>query len=767
MRYLIFGCLGLAVLFAIVANAQPTFTITIDATALSPQQNMGVHHVVNYTSDVVQSLELAPGVYTSAGGVGNNSSFKFTVSETGTVDYSTDFDGFLAGRGTSTLVINGFDVSIDATALAPQQNMGVHHISTYTSNVVQNYTLVPGIYTSAGGAGNNSAFNVTLDEDGNWTYVPGHEDFLDGSGTSALVITGFDVSIDATALAPQQNMGVHHIVSYTSNVVQNLTLVPGIYTSAGGNGNHTAFNVTLDQDGKWTYLPGVDGFLSGAGTDTLVIDGYAVSADATGLTPQNMGLIAIQSFHSSVAASWTLVPGLYRIVGGPGNNATFDVTLGNGGHWTYGSGFEDFLSGAGSAVLVVDGFQCFIDARELHDQALSAYFGLLFIDSAPGRSTDTVQEYSILPGLYRLDVPTPWPGSNFLFNVDNDGLAQNLPPSHLGIPVTGAGTNTLLIGNEPPVPDAGDNFSIMSQEQSATVIAATATDPEGDAMTYRWYEVTGGGDVLLTGPTPVSGGQTPLDLGVLAPLAIGDHTFRLEVADAYGCASDTVTVTVDNTPPVAGPAGGGTYCTANPLVTLSGEVSDYDGDSLTVEWQMNGDVLFSEVVTPPFGGASLDVTDRSIATNDIGVGLHTIYMVVDDGTNTAVSASIEVEIVVDTTPPTLAPKPSTTILWPPNHKLVDVIVMANAKDNCDGSPVISVVVSSSEPAEYDGDGNTIPDWEVVSIDQATGAIALRLRSERSGKGDGRVYSIAVTATDASNNSSTSITTVRAPHNKRR
>ncbi len=100
-------------------------------------------------------------------------------------------------------------------------------------------------------------------------------------------------------------------------------------------------------------------------------------------------------------------------------------------------------------------------------------------------------------------------------------------------------------------------------------------------------------------------------------------------------------------------------------------------------------------------------------------------------------------------------------LWAPNHKLVALTVTVAASDNC--SPVTSRItgVTSNEPVNGLGDGNTEPDWVVM------GPLTLLLRSERSGRGTGRVYTIAVQATDASGNASTGATTVVVPHDQRK
>ena len=102
--------------------------------------------------------------------------------------------------------------------------------------------------------------------------------------------------------------------------------------------------------------------------------------------------------------------------------------------------------------------------------------------------------------------------------------------------------------------------------------------------------------------------------------------------------------------------------------------------------------------------------------------------------------------------------PST--LWPPNHKWVDVGVSYAVVDNC-GPVVTRVDVASDEPVNATGDGDTEPDWQVVD------AHRLRLRAERAGGGDGRVYKITVTATDSAGQTGSAATQVLVPHSRRR
>jgi hypothetical protein len=62
---------------------------------------------------------------------------------------------------------------------------------------------------------------------------------------------------------------------------------------------------------------------------------------------------------------------------------------------------------------------------------------------------------------------------------------------------------------------------------------------------------------------------------------------------------------------------------------------------------------------------------------------------------------------------------------------------------------------------------TYNDWTQPVIDQATGAISLQLRAERSGSGNSRIYTILIKATDQSGDSSTADVNIVVPHEQRK
>jgi hypothetical protein len=121
-----------------------------------------------------------------------------------------------------------------------------------------------------------------------------------------------------------------------------------------------------------------------------------------------------------------------------------------------------------------------------------------------------------------------------------------------------------------------------------------------------------------------------------------------------------------------------------------------------------------------------------------------------------------VAVVLTNSPPVCsAVAPSRSSLWPPNHKL-RTITLSGASDP-DGDPVtISITgVTQDEPVNGKADGNTSPDAVL-----GPGGDRVRLRAERSGRGDGRVYRIAFTASDPSGATCSGSVTVSVPHDRR-
>jgi len=99
------------------------------------------------------------------------------------------------------------------------------------------------------------------------------------------------------------------------------------------------------------------------------------------------------------------------------------------------------------------------------------------------------------------------------------------------------------------------------------------------------------------------------------------------------------------------------------------------------------------------------------------------------------------------------------LLWPANHEYVDVTATVQVSDNFDPDPELTLLsLTSNEPDNGVADGDTEDD--MLTVD----SLSFRLRAERAGNGNGRIYTITYQATDECGNiSDPASATVLVPH----
>jgi len=145
-------------------------------------------------------------------------------------------------------------------------------------------------------------------------------------------------------------------------------------------------------------------------------------------------------------------------------------------------------------------------------------------------------------------------------------------------------------------------------------------------------------------------------------------------------------------------------------------------------------------------------------------GTYTVTWTYDDGNGNS-STQDQVVAVEDVTAPVLTMNSTPFVLWPANHKYQTVSLaqmLVSVSDNCDNLPTVAITHATSDEAEDasgNGDGNTIDDMVIMS-----GCQSVKLRAERAGNGNGRVYTVYVRASDASGNWSVQTFKVHVPKN---
>jgi hypothetical protein len=325
-----------------------------------------------------------------------------------------------------------------------------------------------------------------------------------------------------------------------------------------------------------------------------------------------------------------------------------------------------------------------------------------------------------------------------------------------------------------------DNFGLTADPED--VVIDTSTDPPGDSGTsmltatvldpetdqpLEGVEVTftADGGVLTSGGVPVLTVADGTATDQLTITTADADAIEVTATEGFAGRSESVIVNkiviLPNQAPVAD-AGMDIEFECDPeaedgdTVTLDGSAStdpdstpDTNDDIVSFEWfedyQGPAEVLLGE-------GETLDVS--------FDVGSHVVTLVVTDSDGATSTDEVMVD-VLDTTPPEVSLNVSPHVLWPPNHKMVDITAEVDVTD-CSDVTIELVSVTSNEPPNDTGDGNTEPD--ILGVDGGED-YEFQVRAERSGGGSGRVYTVVYRVTDAGGLTSESTAEIVVPHDQ--
>lgn len=611
-----------------------TFPITFDSTAVSATVfNIYPIMSASFAPNVVTTLQLEAATYQFCVPGGGNC-FDFTVNIDGSLAYGAELDTFVSGRGTSTLKVGGFPVTVDATAVHVDRINIAHNEAWNGANVAATYTLVPGAYSLCVPSENN-CFVFTVSATGLVDYEPSRDTYLSGRGTSSLTVGGFAITVDASTVnADRLNIDFGTVGTFPITAPAPVTIVPGTYDVCVPASNN-CFRFSVGLDGTLDFDHALDGYVSGRGLRTLTIVGKPITFDATAVDVRDFNVdFGSAGGGPNVPTTLSLVPGIYLMCV-PGSNNCFEFSVSRGGTLDFAATLDVFVSGRGSQTLTVHGFPVTIDATAESAATFNVDFGSV------GSGPNTPTTFSLVPGIYVVCVPAS--NNCVLFSVTATGMLDF--ETALDGRLSGRGGSTLFVGRRPVAPPP------------TVACVGTASMP-----------------VTLTAPSNACG-----------VAANGGTT--------GGCASGN-----------AGPV----TCT-------------FDGH----------------------------------AAETLGAGAHAVTIVAtgNDGQTATCTSYVT---IIDATPPSLTEGPTPATLSPPNHKLVPIDLHLVASDNCALAGAPSCTVTSNEAPLLDGSGHTITDivWT---------AGRLYLRAERSGTGTGRTYTIRCTAADASGNVASSVATVTVPH----
>jgi hypothetical protein len=349
---------------------------------------------------------------------------------------------------------------------------------------------------------------------------------------------------------------------------------------------------------------------------------------------------------------------------------------------------------------------------------------------APGTLPDT----HTLPASIGADLSLPAGNAQLFFNglIDELGLYNRALSASEIQGIFLAGSAGKCNGQAPPAAPTVDLVDASDTGTSNTDNITNDTTPtfEGTAPPESIVELFADGGSLDTTVTDASGAwsfTTALDEGI--------HTMTATATDALGQVSDPsapLVVTIDTTEP---------SLTAS--LTPAPNANGWNNTDVTVSFACT-DTLSGVAGSPP--------TPVIVSTE----GTHTVTGSCEDVAGNTAEGMIVVNL--DKTPPLIVGLPVFgCTLWPPNHRLV-LVGMVNPSDGLAGIATESLTAVSNEPEDGKGDGHTAPDIVIKDGN-------VKVRAERSGHGDGRVYTIRASATDLAGNTTTATATCEVPHDR--
>ena len=214
-------------------------------------------------------------------------------------------------------------------------------------------------------------------------------------------------------------------------------------------------------------------------------------------------------------------------------------------------------------------------------------------------------------------------------------------------------------------------------------------------------------------------------------LAAGVHTVTVDVTNSCGSdvAATTISINADDTPPLV------TGCPSDLTFSLAANAC-----TKTATW-------IEPTATDNCSAGNLTYFSRSHAPGAaFAVGITTVIYVFKDVQGNESMCSFDITVQDITVPVISNTSVSRAILSPPNRQMVPITIEYDLSDNCGATATLTV--SSNEPISGTSKADRSPDWIITDNHH------VQLRAEQDPNGSGRVYTITITATDASGNIST-------------
>ncbi|MCH8805945.1 MAG: hypothetical protein IH986_07640, partial [Planctomycetes bacterium] len=451
----------------------------------------------------------------------------FEVLADGTLEFDPIFDNEMTGRGGTTLVIDGHEIIVDATALTPGVlQTGLVLTTGPSSSQLEVLTEFPIPFTLLSGkhrlayatkfANPGTFVDFEVLADGTLEFDPIFDNEMTGRGGTTLVIDGHEIIVDATALTPtalqtelQLTLSPGGALEVLTECPFSLTLLSGKHLLAYGtgvSGSGTAFAFEVLPDGSLDFDPNLDPILIGRGTPNLLIHGSRIQIDARHISASFFTLNPVGTLSNDICQPLVLLPGLHflNIAGAP---VVFLASI--DGTVDFDASFDTIVDGRGMGIL---SFRC---PDPLNCDPLPDCDP--FPEIGPAQDSDG-------DGVF--DPCDICPGFDDNIDTDGDGIpdgCDNQPP-----------VAVCAVVGENPREATGSNGALVQLDGTAS------TDPDGDPLSYHW-DVSNQFVLLDDDDIAMPSGIFPAGITMAT----------LTVTDGFGgfATCDVTVIVTDTTPP--------------------------------------------------------------------------------------------------------------------------------------------------------------------------------------------------------------------------
>ncbi len=584
---------------------------------------------------------------------------------------------------------------------AAQANLAANSLSQSSAQCSDGPTIAAGmshivaLKTDGTVAGAGSNLNLQLDfTSSSWTGIKAvaaaYYHTIGLKSDGTVVATGSSYPLDVTTWTGIQ------AISTSKNLTVGLKS-DGTVTAAG-----TFYGSTKQDVGSWTGIKAVaQGYVHTVGVHQ---DGTVVTAGYPG-------------YSLSSASTWTgikvVAAGYYHTVGlkddgtvvtTPGQNSSYGLL--NASKWT---GIKAIAANGSQTIGLKDnGTVVAVGNNNNIQLKVATWTGIIAIAAGDNQAVGLKDDGTVVFA----------DNNTTNSQLDVSSLTGIMPPCDGNQDIIPPTTKANVTGK------MGNNGWYIGDVQATL----TATDNTGGSGVKEiHFGVDSSPEVVVPGNSASTAGVSSAS----SPIAIdGAHTVTFYAIDNAGNkeAAHKMSINIDTTPP-----------TVTAMVLPSPNANGWNNSDVTVTFVCNdtasGIATCPGPVTVTTEGAGQVITDTAV----------------DKAGN---SAKVSVTVNIDKTPPPVPSlKASPDILWPPNHKMVNVLISGLATDG--GSGIASTVITVTD------------EYGLLSPTVAGFGSTIRLESWRKGSDmNGRLYTITAVVSDKAGNKSTGTTTVLVPHDMR-